>query len=674
MKLRFFPLIVCVLLAFGFSLARASATKDALYLSFEQKVAAAYALAAYQKSPEEQKILHQKAFNYFNTWSQQPEEVREVANFEEFLKLYRGDWPATQSLDLDLQIIENRKPQRWRYQARSSRVQRQIDFFIEKQNESLSKMALSAPALTTAAGTLWHEVGTVPSPETVFKKVSFIIGEQFKEMEQIGAHLAESEMAQKLDPAMRIVMKTLFNEYFRRLGIDSKKLIAQAYLNSNLYLSDLQKFEIMIQNSGPQLQKLLQVIAREPGVSPELLAIFKNLESTVRPVPWVQVEKMLREEKDNFKFTFFEKKPLGVGTMAQVHRAKILFAGKEKSVVVRFIKPGIEARVQEDHRILQEVARLLDGNPEFSKTGMPKITPIVDDITRTVQTELDQEATIQRQVLAKSRYEKTVLMETPGYKNYIEFHVPEIYASKAASKFMVQEMVFGHKLDKETKIYEQLMPDLKKALSEALVANWIQEVLMGQGFFHSDLHQGNFLVNLQDERIRVSLLDYGMGGTISRTLQNNLLSLGAGMELMDANMIAAGLLNVSVKSKNTVSGPQFCKLVTERLRFLSPVEAQSIDGWMAWALNQGLSFSYEFINLNRGFTIMNKLLQDSGSSQDVSMILKKIAMKHPMSTYTRMVESKVSYKDIIRLGWRELTQRTQPQTPAPVSRCEQVFL
>ncbi len=110
--------------------------------------------------------------------------------------------------------------------------------------------------------------------------------------------------------------------------------------------------------------------------------------------------------------------------MAQVHRAKILIDGRSQDVVVRFIKPGIADRVQED----------------------------------------DQDATIARQKTAKSVYEKEVLLKSPKYKTNLQFHVPRVYESAGKSKLMVQEMIFGRKLDKEAEIFAEGVPGLKKKI------------------------------------------------------------------------------------------------------------------------------------------------------------------------------------------------------------------
>ncbi|WP_374030111.1 AarF/UbiB family protein [Bdellovibrio bacteriovorus] len=690
-----FLLFLCV---FAFRFVWAAAPEaTGLHLSFEQRLAITYALLAQGESEEKKQEILKRAKNYFSGVSQQEIQTVKVKNFDEFLKLFKGSWPNTHSVDLDVALIEKQGARALMvFEAESPRVQRQIDRYIEWQQNQLAEMSGANKAnLNTEAigarvmGLLQNPNGQQIAEKWALAESDAILSEKMKELDRVGEKMASSSFAQQQDATMRIFMETMFSEYFSRLSSDSKKLIVSSYLGGDLNISDIKKFEVMVQNSGPQLQKLLQVVARQADLSPEMLEVFRGLENSVRPVPWVQVEEILKNEKSNFKFTYFERKALGVGTMAQVHRAKILVDGERKDVVVRFIKPGIAERVEEDKRVLTHVAEILDANPEFRKTGAPKLTPIIEDITATVTAELSQEDTVARQKLAKTRYDKTVFMKTPEYKNYIEFNVPKIYDSKEKSQFMVQELVIGKKLDKEAAIYAEVAPQLKRGIIEEMAKVWAFEVLFGGGFYHSDLHQGNFMIQLTEPKIRVNVLDYGMGGVISSEMQKQVMVLGAGTELNSHELVARAFWKLSNKEKNSVNETQFKSLVRARMNdVISGKEPnRSLEHWTAWAMDNGLKLPYEFISLNRGIVIVNKLLADAGSTLTLTSLMKTFAKSNPLLVYKKLVlEEKVSHKDLIKLGWSELksmvvgeTPVTKMKQPAPSTslgaavRCEMVF-
>lgn len=692
--------VIALFLVLRFASAAPTSSGGELYLSFEQRLALTYALLAQGEGEAKKEEILTRAKKYFSgVYHSEVKEVK-VKNFNEFLAQFRGEWPDTHSVALDLDIIEKRGSRAMMtFKSDSPRVQRQIDQYIEWQQSQLKSIvekngggsqlqleAIGSQVLALAQ----NPEGMKIAEKWALNETDALLTDRMKELDRVGEKMAESSFAQQQDATMRIFMQTMFSEYFSRLSPASKKLIVSSYLGGNLNLSDMQKFEIMVQNSGPQLQKLLQVVARQADLNPEMLEVFRRLENSVRPVPWVQVSDMVNAEKKNYQFEYFERKPLGVGTMAQVHRAKVVLDGKRQDVVVRFIKPNIEDRVAEDKRILTAVAEILDSNPEFRKTGAPKLAPVVEDITATVTAELNQEDTIERQKIAKTRYEKTVLMNTPEYKNWIEFHVPALYEGKGKSEFMVQEMVIGRKLDKEAATYADLAPNLKKSVIEAMARVWAGEVLFGSGFYHSDLHQGNFMIQLTEPKIRVNILDYGMGGVLPEYLQRQVMVLGAGTELKNPELIARAFWRMSNQAQNTVNETQFKSLVQERMKnILTGKEKNaSIEHWTAWAMDNGLKLPYEFISLNRGMVIVNKLLSDSGSSLSISQLMKSLAKAHPMLMYKRLViQEKISHKDLVKLGWAELkdmwagsaktTEAPKAAEKAPEAllgvRCEMVF-
>nr|BFD67238.1 hypothetical protein HAGR004_22600 [Bdellovibrio sp. HAGR004] len=686
---RFIGFILFFILAVSSWVQAASPEKAGLHLSFEERLVLSYALLSQNETPETKEAILKRAMTYIESTYKLPVKTVEVRNFNEFLSLYKGSWPNTHSLALDVESIETRGPRAVSvFTAKSPRVQQQIDSYLEwKQAELLKMMDGDLKSLTPdqileqAKGVLSSSSGRLQMARTLLQVSEDMLNTKMAELDHVGEKIAQSNLAAQQDATMKIFLQTMFTEYFARLSPASKKLIVSSYLGGDLHLSEMKKFELMVQNSGPQLQKLLQVVARQADLGPEMLEVFKGLENSVRPVPWEQVESILKRKNNKFAFTYFERKPLGVGTMAQVHRAKLMIDGERHDVVVRFIKPGIEARVEEDKRILQEVAQILDANEEFRKTGAPKLSPVVQDITDTVVAELNQADTVLRQKLAAGRYEKAAFLKSTQYKNELYFHVPKIYDGPKDSDLMVQEMVIGKKLDKEIAPYKEMAPDMKKLIVEEMARIWSKEVMFGGGFYHSDLHQGNFMIQVTEPKIVVNILDYGMGGVISKEMQRQVMLLGAGTELLNEELMARAFWKLSDKSKNTITESYFHQLIAAKMHNIriGYEEPLSMEKWTAFAMDLGLRLPYEFVSLNRGLVIVNKLLADAGSTLTVSQMMKDLAKQHPVVVYRALVlEEKMSHRDLVKLGWTEVKNTLGFKVPeatvkAGAIRCEMVF-
>ncbi|MCE3010122.1 MAG: AarF/UbiB family protein [Proteobacteria bacterium] len=688
--------IIGLILSFGNTLFARTGEKP-LYLSYEQRLVFSYLLAGSGASEEKQLEIadrfEKEVRRYF---SEEPKEVQ-VKSFQEFLKLYRGEWPNSYSLESDLTLIEA-SPARGPllFKGATPALQKQIDGFTLAQNEELYERAKSQLSLRPLLEFESKKDLLVDnSLRSLFKKqdkrdwilkgfsaVSSIVQEQIRAIQETGASVAKvgegSGQQSGQHEAMKAFIMSALKEYFGRLSLDSKKQILSQFIGANLNAGPVEKFELMILASGPQFQKLLQVVARESGINPELLKIFKKLESKAKPIPAPLVRELFEAERDRYRWVSYEAQPLGTGTMAQVHKGVVSTPRGDQEVVIRFLKPEISLRVAEDHRILVEMAPMIDANPIIKAEGFPKVLPLVEDLNRTVTDELSLQDTIARQQKGQEVYSREVTFKGVNYRNVMEIKVPEVISPDPESKLHVQELVPGEKLDKLMEVYGDVIPDLKKVIMEEISKVWAREVLFGSGFFHSDLHQGNFLVDFTEPKLRISILDFGMGGTISREVQANILVLGAGIELLRSDVITEALWKISDKQRNELSNQQLGEKVAARVQEIraGKLEFQSLDRWSAWAIDEGIRFPYEFVSLNRGMVILDKSLQDAGSKESLSSIAKIMAPRHVRSILSDLrAGGLLSFADLVKLGWVVGTEANESKVYRPVFgvRCEKVY-
>ncbi|MFN7824661.1 MAG: AarF/UbiB family protein [Pseudobdellovibrionaceae bacterium] len=685
-----------LILSLGSSLLAKSEVKP-LYFSYEQRMVFSYLLAGSGATEEKQLEIadrfEKEVRRYFN---EEPKEVP-VKSFQEFLKLYRGEWPNSYSLESDLALIEA-SPVRGPliFKAQSEALQRQIDGFMIAQNKELYERAKSQlslrPILDFEAK---KDLLVDNSLRSLFKKqekrdwivrgfaaVSSIVQEQIRAIQETGASVANvaetSGQRSGQQEAMRIFIMSALKEYFGRLSLDSKKQILSQFIGANLNAGPVEKFELMILASGPQFQKLLQVVARESGINPELLKIFKKLESKTKAIPAPLVKELFESERERYRWVSYEVQPLGTGTMAQVHKGVVSTPRGQQEVVIRFLKPEIAHRVEEDHRILVEMAPMIDANPIMKAEGFPKVLPLVEDLNRTVTDELSLYDTIARQRKGQEVYSREVVFKGASYRNVLEITVPEVISPDPESKLHVQELVPGDKLDKLMEVYGEAIPDLKKVIMEEISKVWAREVLFGSGFFHSDLHQGNFLVDFTEPKIRISILDFGMGGVVSREVQANILVLGAGIELLRSDVITEALWKISDKNRNEMTRQQLGEKVAARIQEIKTgkLDFQSLDRWSAWAIDEGIRFPYEFVSLNRGMVILDKSLQEAGSKETVTSMAKSMASRHARSILSDLrAGGLLSLADLVKLGWVVGTDAKEPKIYQPVFgiRCEKVY-
>lgn len=649
--------------------------EEPLYLSFEQRLFLSIAVDTVT-SPAARRARLVEAMNGLREEGRQAVEKIRVTSFEQFLDAWRGQWPETNSLSLDLDLILRRKPSlRRSFIAADPALQARVDAYIASQPQKVLRLA--QPMIGAALAAVDRDPQRALS-DLVESAPAFLQAQSARIEETIG-RLMESAFAGSSDPLLRLGMKTVFSRYYSQLGLESKARLATALLGTDLKSDMNGFFSVFLQNSGPQVQKMVQVVARMGTLDPKIAALFKTLENDVKPVPFSQVRDIVAREKGFFDFVSFDEKPLGVGTMAQVHRAVLRRDGRDIPVVVRFLKPGIAARVEEDHRILSVIAAEIDRNPEFQASGVPKLSPLIEEITNTVRAELDVESTIQRQVEAKKAYESTRRAVGVSRQPLLfHFRVPQVYRTADGSQLHVQELVSGRKLETVAEELKPAIPDFSRLLAQETARLWIQEALFGSGFYHSDLHQGNFLIDVRETDITVSLLDYGMSGRLSRDMQEKMLLLSAALSLEKEKLIAEAFLGLSDAGKTKVTTDVLTKAVAEELRDIRAGRKpeRGLMEWTAFMMDHGVALSYDLINLNRGAGIIEQMLKETGSAKGFSDISMEQAFKNPVRVAGILLKNGISLKELARLGLSGnpgiKLQTTLGQQPGAV-RCEAVF-
>ncbi len=609
-------------------------------------------------------LLSELAQKVYNSSLQLPQ-VEVVDSFEQFIEKQKSldlfDHYSLEQISYEqlYPLLKSKK-----YLSTSSKVQNKIDIYVKNRDAQIKRMYDSVVFFSLAS----------------LRQADFDSVKGFKQsmtaqlettIEHYSAQLSQSQTAQS------VMLAKIIKLYFKALPSGQKAEIFYRLIQLPLDSKPMEIFLTMIQNSGPQLQKLVQIVGRRDDIPEDFKLVFQKLESQVKPVPWWQVVQLLKAEKINLNdFTYFEKKPLGVGTMAQTHRAQLKGAqGERNSIVVRFLKPDIETKLAMDHEILSRISLEIDSDPDLKKFQLPSLAQLVDDLHGSIAEELHLDQTLKNQGRAKTVYTSKEIFNYANQKNEISFQVPSVHLFGENSKLMSQDLVFGKKPAKEFGEYAVIYPDLYRAVSEKVAELWIEQAFFKSGFFHADLHQGNILASVSDHEITVNILDFGMTGELNRQLRESALLVSLGIKLENSQLIAKHFLNLAKADSKQLSYVDFLKLVKSKVQQnkQSPQAEQSLEAWTLWALDQGLELHYEFLKLNRGLAAIQSMMQDSksvltfeGLAQTISLRNKKyfsqLILKEPLLKTG-------DYSGILGL----LLPQKQTQAAPQILQCRKLF-
>lgn len=209
-------------------------------------------------------------------------------------------------------------------------------------------------------------------------------------------------------------------------------------------------------------------------------------------------------------FSSFGEAPLASASVAQVYAAT-LHSGEE--VVVKVIRPGVEATIQQDLDVMFLFARLLERLWQDGKRLHP--VEIVKDYKQTILNELN----LQLEASNTDRLRKNWLHSGKLY-------VPEVYWDYSSRDVMVMERIYGVTAsDIETLKANKV--NLRK-LSHLGVEIFFTQVFE-DNFFHADMHPGNVFIDISDpENPSYIALDCAIIGSLTENdksyLAKNLLA------------------------------------------------------------------------------------------------------------------------------------------------------
>lgn len=276
-----------------------------------------------------------------------------------------------------------------------------------------------------------------------------------------------------------------------------------------------QRLREACEDLGPVFVKFGQLLSTRPDLIPADIATELNLlQDKVPPFPKEDfqglVESALGDSVDTL-FAQFEREPLASASVAQVHAA-VLHNGQE--VVVKAIRPGIEATIAKDVSLMAVLARWLERVLPDGRRLRP--VEVVEEYRHIITNELN----LQREAANASQLRRNFARSPLLY-------VPEVHWPMVHEKVMVMERIYGVPVT-DVAALEAAGTDLK-VLAERGVEIFFSQVFE-HNFFHADMHPGNIFVDTSTpSRPSYIAVDMAIVGSLSRDdqyyLARNLLAM-----------------------------------------------------------------------------------------------------------------------------------------------------
>nr|CAG4643863.1 EOG090X047B [Lepidurus arcticus] len=248
---------------------------------------------------------------------------------------------------------------------------------------------------------------------------------------------------------------------------------------------------LCLANGGVFIKVGQHVGALDYIVPPEYVKTLKILHNKVPPINLDAVLRVVKEDlqKDPAElFTEIDPTPLGVASLAQVHKAKL---ASGETVALKVQHPLVKSHAQVDMKTMEFLVRTVAWVfPDF------QFMWLAEETRRNLPKELDFRIEAENsEKIAKQ------------FANFAWFSVPKVYWDLSTSRVLTMDYCGGSYIDDVPYMDAQKI-DKRKVASG--VSQLYSEMIFVHGFVHCDPHPGNVKVEKTTGGFKIHLLDHGL--------------------------------------------------------------------------------------------------------------------------------------------------------------------
>jgi len=269
-----------------------------------------------------------------------------------------------------------------------------------------------------------------------------------------------------------------------------------------------ERLRLALEELGPVFVKFGQALSTRPDIlPPEVAQELSKLQDRVPPFPGAEaraiVEKALGKPVGEI-FAEFDEVPLAAASVAQVHTARLKPQGPKDpgiEVVVKVLRPGVEALVERDIALLRALADFAERWHPSGKRLRPRA--VVAEYEKVIFDELD----LMREGANCAQLRRNWL------GSELIYH-PLVFWDYTRPDVLVLERIYGISI-REMDLLRERGANFQ-VLAERGVEIFFKQVFR-DNFFHADMHPGNIFVDMSDPRKPSYLaVDFGIVGSLTQ--------------------------------------------------------------------------------------------------------------------------------------------------------------
>lgn len=270
------------------------------------------------------------------------------------------------------------------------------------------------------------------------------------------------------------------------------------------------RLRLSFEELGPSFVKIGQLLAtREDIFPPVFIKELKKLQNKVKPIPFEESKAIVEEslgQPIEKVFESLDPNPIGTASIGVVYKAT-LKSGER--VVVKVRRPGIEKILKTDFEIVRFiVAQIEKVSADVRYLGLSRV---INDFFKATSNELNFLTEAKNGQRLKSNLD---LIDADKI-----LVIPKVYSEYSSPSILVMDYLDGKPFN-EIRNLAELGPVMEAKLIRSV--EMFAQTLLKDGFFHADLHGGNFFI-LPSQQI--GIIDFGLMGTLTKKNRSNLIAV-----------------------------------------------------------------------------------------------------------------------------------------------------
>ena len=263
--------------------------------------------------------------------------------------------------------------------------------------------------------------------------------------------------------------------------------------------------------------KMAQLLSMRQDLFPaEALEVLSVVQSSVPPMPWAKVRRVLTAElggPPEERFASIEHEAFAAASLGQVHRAELRGG---RPVVVKVQYPGVADTVHQDIKNVRALVRV------FDSIARDVMRQDVDskEVVRELEERLAEELDYRREADNVERFRKLLASDD-------EVIIPRVHRKLSASRVLTMDRLEGYPLQ------DIMAPGVDQELKDWVGVKlfrllWRQ--LLEFGVLHADPHPGNYLVT---HHPKIGILDFGSVRVFEPEIRLGYLRMSRGLLARD---------------------------------------------------------------------------------------------------------------------------------------------